>query len=50
MKIGEHLSAADKKKLAAISAEEKLSRRDILELMGTKRDTYKRVRGSMRRK
>ena len=51
MKMNEHLSAADKKKLAAVSVEdEKLSRRDILELMGTNRDTYKRVRGSMRRK
>ncbi|WP_176713716.1 hypothetical protein [Pseudobacillus wudalianchiensis] len=47
----EHFSIADKEKLAAISVEkEKLSRRDILELMGTNRDTYKRVRGSIKRK
>ncbi|WP_203362430.1 hypothetical protein [Bacillus sp. REN10] len=46
MKIREHLSTTDKKKLAALSVEEeKLTRQDILELMGTKR-----VRGSMRRK
>lgn len=29
---------------------EKLSRHDIEELMGTKRDTYKRVNGKVRRK
>jgi hypothetical protein len=29
---------------------ETLSRKDLEELMGTKRDTYKRVHGSVRRK
>jgi hypothetical protein len=29
---------------------EKLSRREILDLMGVHRDTYKRVRGAIRRK
>ncbi|WP_203364697.1 hypothetical protein [Bacillus sp. REN10] len=53
MKIREHLSIKDKKKVAALSVEkeeEKYTRRDWEEIMGTKRDTYKRVRGSMRRK
>jgi len=29
---------------------EKLSRRELLDLMGVHRDTYKRVRGAIRRK
>lgn len=29
---------------------EKLTQYDLLELMGTKRDTYKRVNGAVRRK
>ena len=29
---------------------EKLTKYDLLELMGTKRDTYKRVNGAVRRK
>jgi hypothetical protein len=29
---------------------EKLSRRELIELMGVNRDTYKRVRGAIRRK
>jgi hypothetical protein len=33
-----------------IKKEEKLSRRDIEELMGIKRDTYTRVNGAVRRK
>lgn len=30
--------------------QEKLSRNDWLDIMGTKRDTYKRIRGAVRRK
>jgi hypothetical protein len=33
-----------------VKKEEKLSRRDIEELMGIKRDTYTRVNGAVRRK
>jgi hypothetical protein len=52
MRIEERLSDDDKKKIAGLSKKDdsKLSRRDLEELMGTKRDTYRRVRGSMRRK
>ncbi|UQX52296.1 hypothetical protein M5V91_14615 [Cytobacillus pseudoceanisediminis] len=31
-------------------SQEKLSRRDLEDLMGTRRDTYKRVNGAVRRK
>jgi hypothetical protein len=52
MRIEDRLSDKDKKKIAVLPKKEddKLSRRDILELMGTKRDTYKRVKGAIRRK
>jgi hypothetical protein len=33
-----------------VKSKEKLSRRDIEELMGIKRDTYTRVNGAVRRK
>lgn len=50
MKIEHHLSDKQKKQLNEIKKQEKLSRRDLEDLMGTKRDTFKRVRGAVRRK
>ncbi|WP_203363068.1 hypothetical protein [Bacillus sp. REN10] len=53
MKMKDHLSTDDKSKLSTLSVEkeeEKYTRRDWEEIMGTKRDTYRRVRGSVRRK
>jgi hypothetical protein len=52
MKIKDNLSDDDKKMVENLSTkeEDKLSRRDILELMGANRDIYKRVRGKVRRK
>jgi hypothetical protein len=55
-KLSEHLSDKDIKKLKSIKKKpkkkrkEKLSRRDLIDLMGVRRDTYKRVRGAIRRK
>lgn len=40
----------DNKKPIKKPAIEKLTPRDIEELMGTKRDTYRRVNGAIRRK
>ena len=48
-KLRDHLSDDEIKKLRA-KKKEKLSMRDVMELMGVRRDTYKRVRGSIRRK
>ncbi|ASB88418.1 hypothetical protein [Bacillus sonorensis] len=51
MKLRDFLSVDDKKKLYASAAKnEKLSRREWEEIMGAKRDTYKRVSGRIRRK
>ncbi|GGJ68439.1 hypothetical protein GGR02_001843 [Anoxybacillus voinovskiensis] len=48
-KLCDHLSDDEIKKLKA-KKKEKMSRRVLLELMGVRRDTYKRVRGAIRRK
>lgn len=59
MKIGDHLSSAElqqvnnfknKDKSSNDKSNEKLSARDLAELMGTNRPTYKRVRGAIRNK
>lgn len=63
MKFAEHLTKADIQKFNQLRKaernkkenkpkrnKEKLSRKDIEELMGTHRDTYKRVNGAVRRK
>ncbi|WP_419882774.1 hypothetical protein ACN6MY_03635 [Peribacillus sp. B-H-3] len=50
MKLSEVLKQEDKQKLQGAAEEEKLSRKDWLEIMNTNKDTYKRVRGSIRRK
>ncbi|WP_163102264.1 hypothetical protein [Peribacillus alkalitolerans] len=65
MKLSDHLSVKQKKEIQKLSVsrkecperrkflkekEEKLTQRDLEELMGTKRDTYKRVKGAVRRK
>ncbi|MBW9219277.1 hypothetical protein K1I43_12120 [Anoxybacillus sp. ST70] len=56
MKLYERLSDKEIKKLKSIKKKpkkkrkEKLSRRELLDLMGVRRDTYKRVRGAIRRK
>jgi hypothetical protein len=49
MRFKDHLSEKEKRQPGKPKAE-KLSRKDMEELMGTRRDTYKRVRGVMRRK
>lgn len=48
-KLCDHLSDDEIKKLKA-KKKEKLSMREVMELMGVRRDTYKRVRGAIRRK
>lgn len=62
MKIADHLSKEQKQKLNKVKSpkkktskpkqkkKEKLSFRDIEELMGTRRDTYERRNGAVRRK
>ncbi|MFC0417749.1 hypothetical protein ACFFHH_20285 [Cytobacillus solani] len=59
MKIADHLSSADlhqvnnfknKDKSSKNKSNERLSSRDLAELMGTNRPTYKRVRGAIRNK
>jgi hypothetical protein len=60
MKIADHLSKEQKQKLSKITPKKKrkakpkkkenLSFRDIEELMGTRRDTYERRNGAVRRK
>lgn len=55
MRIYEHLSENERKKLNALVKRKKpqpknLSRKEIEELMGVNRDTYKRIRGTWRRK
>lgn len=51
MKFHEKISEQQKKKLETIRRKnEQLTARDIEELMGTRRETYKRNRGAIRRK
>ncbi len=55
MKLHERLSDKEIKKLKSVAKkpkkkEQKLSRRELLDLMGMNRPTYKRVRGAIRRK
>ncbi|MGD7021766.1 hypothetical protein ACQCVK_04185 [Rossellomorea vietnamensis] len=64
MKFAEHLSReqvrlfnqmrreerAEKKVEKPVKVKEQLSRKEWEELMGTRRDTYKRVKGALRRK
>jgi hypothetical protein len=54
MKLYERLSEKEIKKLKSVARkkkkEKKLSHRELLDLMGVRRDTYKRVRGAIRRK
>jgi hypothetical protein len=49
MKIADHLSKEQKQRLNKMKNEH-LSRKDIEEIMGIHRDTYKRVNGALRRK
>ena len=49
MKVADHLNKNTKKQLNQMN-KPKLSRRDVEELMGVRRDTYKRNRGAIRRK
>jgi hypothetical protein len=59
MRIADHLNKEQKQQLSKIQTpkkkrkakkKENLSFRDIEELMGTRRDTYERRNGAMRRK
>jgi hypothetical protein len=51
MKIEEHLSERQKKVIDTIRKKnEELSKQDWLEIMGTKRDTYRRVNGAVKRR
>jgi hypothetical protein len=54
MKLAEHLSDKEIEKLKGIKKKQKkdkkMSHRELLDLMGVHRDTYKRVRGAIRRK
>jgi hypothetical protein len=52
MRIEDHLSDEQKQKLNKVKSpkKEKLSTKDIEELMGTRRDTYERRNGAVRRK
>ncbi|KQL17669.1 hypothetical protein [Cytobacillus solani] len=59
MKIADHLSSAElhqvnnfknKDKSSNKKSNERLSSRDLAELMGTNRPIYKRVRGAIRNK
>ncbi|MBB6176395.1 hypothetical protein HNQ82_001209 [Anoxybacillus tengchongensis] len=49
-KLRDHLSDDEIKKLKVKKKKDKLSMRDVMELMGVNRPTYKRVRGAIRRK
>lgn len=58
MKISDHLSSTEshhmksfknKDKHSNTKSNEKLSERDLAELMGTNMQTYRRVRGAIRR-
>ena len=50
MKLRDVISNEAKEKLNDIKINKKLTNREWLDLMGTNRDTYKRVRGAVRRK
>jgi hypothetical protein len=56
MRLADHLSDQDVKKMKSIKKKpkkkrkENLSRRDLIDLMGMNRPTYKRVRGAIRSK
>ncbi|MEH7503274.1 hypothetical protein V7152_14895 [Neobacillus drentensis] len=52
MRIGDQLPDKQKRQLEKMKSpkKEKLSVRDIEELMGTRRDTYERRNGAVRRK
>jgi hypothetical protein len=51
MKFVDHLSSTDKKKLNQVAKKpEKLSPRDLRDLMGENRDTFKRVNGVIKRR
>jgi hypothetical protein len=52
LKLEDHLSKDDKRKLDELKSpkKEQLSRKDIEELMGVRRDTYVRSKGAIRRK
>jgi hypothetical protein len=52
MQLEDHLSKDDKKKLDELKSPKKevLTRKELEELMGKNRDTYKRVGGAVRRK
>jgi hypothetical protein len=51
LKLADHLSKKQKRQLEEMSPKkEVLSQRDLDELMGKNRDTYKRVNGAVRRK
>lgn len=49
MKIADHLSKEQKQRLEKLK-NEKLSRKDIEELMGIHQDTFARHKGAVRRK
>jgi hypothetical protein len=52
LKLADQLSNYEKRKLTDVKSHKKgvLSRKDLEELMGKNRDTYKRVNGAVRRK
>jgi hypothetical protein len=50
MKVADHLSKEQKQKLNKLGKSEKLSRRDLEELMGKHMDIYTRRNGAVRRK
>ncbi|MCY8002452.1 hypothetical protein [Bacillus haynesii] len=51
MKLRDLLSVDDKKKFYSLAEKkEKLSRKEWEEIMGTRRDIYKKVNGRIRRK
>jgi flagellar motor switch protein FliG len=51
MRIADHLSKEKKRKLdRMVKKERKIKRKEWEEIMGTKRDIYKRVNGAVRRK
>jgi hypothetical protein len=52
MRIADQISDKQKRQLEKMKSpkKEKLSRKDLEELMGTRRDTYERRNGAVRRK
>ncbi|MGZ0084568.1 hypothetical protein UM396_02965 [Geobacillus subterraneus] len=49
-KLHEVLNDKDKQKLNSMKKKDRMTWRDWMEIMGVRRDTYKRVRGAVRRK